>query len=71
MMAAQLVLVVGNGARQLIGRVPNSFVLRDLHTEGDRLGAGMSSYGTDRSNRDKSRSVLFCVDLGHFVVFGG
>jgi hypothetical protein len=71
MMTTQLVLVVGNGARQLIGRVPNSFVPGDPHVGGDGLGTGTSSCGTDRSSPDRNRSALFCVELGHFVGCGG
>jgi hypothetical protein len=71
MKTALLVLVVVNGGCQLVGRVPNSFVLGDPHVEGNSLGTGASSCGKDRSSRNKSRSALFCVELGHFVGCGG
>jgi hypothetical protein len=54
------------GARQLVGRVPNLFVLGDPHVGGNRLSAGASNYGTDRSSPDRNRSALFYVELGHF-----
>jgi hypothetical protein len=59
------------GACQLVGQVPNSFVLGDLHVEGDSLGTGAPSCERGRSSLDKSRSVLFCVELGHCEGCGG
>jgi hypothetical protein len=71
MMTALLVLMVVNGG-VLTGRTSSKLVRPERPScGGDSLGAGASSCGTDRSSRDKSRSALFCVELGHFVGCGG